>query len=389
MATRVVAIIAAHNEADVIEQVVGDLIAQGVQVYLIDHGSTDGTADRVRALVGRGLIAIEPLDDDGRFRWADILRRKLELAAELDGDWFIHADADELRESPWSGVELGRAFALVDELGYDAVDFAVFNFRPVERGELAAGADLRAAFPFYEAGGAHDRLQVKAWKRTARPVELVSSGGHEARFDGRRVFPIRFILRHYPIRGQAHGERKVFVERRPRFVDEERARGWHVQYDGFEAGARFTWARERLERWNGEHVRVALQLAHRGVGALEEEHARALDAARTERAALERRLADAGGEARRAVTAHEERAAERERELARLRGAAEEFARLRAASDEERARLRGELAAAVADRARIAGECDGAAQRLEALYASRTWRWSSPARLAFEWLARR
>ena len=33
----VVAIIAAYNEADIIGQVVADLIAQGVSVYLLDH----------------------------------------------------------------------------------------------------------------------------------------------------------------------------------------------------------------------------------------------------------------------------------------------------------------------------------------------------------------
>ena len=36
-----------------------------------------------------------------------------------------------------------------------------------------------------------------------------------------------------------HGERKVFQERRNRFLDGERERGWHVQYDGLGEGASF------------------------------------------------------------------------------------------------------------------------------------------------------
>src|SRR6185503_9100294 len=95
-----------------------------------------------------------------------------------------------------------------------------------------------ASFTHWSPARALDKLQVKAWRKTAE-VDLVSTGGHEARFPGRRVFPLRFLLRHYPIRGQAHGERKVFTERRPRFSAEERARGWHVQYDGVEEGASF------------------------------------------------------------------------------------------------------------------------------------------------------
>ena len=40
-----------------------------------------------------------------------------------------------------------------------------------------------------------------------------------ARFPGRKVFPIQFLLRHYPIRSQRHGETKVFTERKPRFLE--------------------------------------------------------------------------------------------------------------------------------------------------------------------------
>ena len=71
---RVVAIVAAYNEADIIEQVVADLIEQNVQVYFLDDGSTDGTAAAVERFVGHGLLAIERLTDGtraaDRFNWA-------------------------------------------------------------------------------------------------------------------------------------------------------------------------------------------------------------------------------------------------------------------------------------------------------------------------------
>jgi len=34
----------AYNEADIISPVIGHLVENGVEVYLLDHGSTDGTA---------------------------------------------------------------------------------------------------------------------------------------------------------------------------------------------------------------------------------------------------------------------------------------------------------------------------------------------------------
>ncbi len=68
----------------------------------------------------------------------------------------------------------------------------------------------------------YDHLQIRCWKKTDR-IDLAATGGHDAHFPSRSVFPLRFILRHYPIRSQAHGERKVFEERQNRFLDCERA----------------------------------------------------------------------------------------------------------------------------------------------------------------------
>src|SRR5687768_10816256 len=114
----VVAIIAAYNEADVIEHVVRDLVDQGIQVYFLDDGSTDGTVAAVAPYVGRGVLEIERLSDpvDGvarPFDWQRILLRKTELASELDAAWFIHHDADEFRESPWPNLSLKAAIEQV------------------------------------------------------------------------------------------------------------------------------------------------------------------------------------------------------------------------------------------------------------------------------------
>ena len=42
------------------------------------------------------------------------------------------------------------------------------------------------------------------------------------------------MLKHFPIRSQAHGERKILRERLPRFSGAERSVGWHAQYDGID-----------------------------------------------------------------------------------------------------------------------------------------------------------
>jgi hypothetical protein len=58
-----------------------------------------------------------------------------------------------------------------------------------------------------------------------------------------------FLLKHYPIRSQQHGERKVFEWRRPRWYAPERAKAMHIQYDGIEMGHNFLGDPEKLSYW--------------------------------------------------------------------------------------------------------------------------------------------
>jgi hypothetical protein len=386
----VVAIIAAYNEADIIEQVVRDLIDQGIQVYLLDDGSTDGTVTAVDKYRGRGLLDVEQLSNavggDARagFDWQRILLRKAQLARQLDANWYIHHDADEFRESPWSHYSLKDAIQQVDALGFNAIDFASLDFWPVHD-RFRTGDDVRKAFTLYSPRASYDRLQIRCWKKTADLVDLSSSGGHDVRFPGRKVFPIRFILRHYPIRGQAHGERKVFEERRKRFRDEERALGWHVQYDGIPEGASFIHDPSTLTPYDPDAVRLALTLRHRDVEALET----SLEDARKAIAQLEGDLARHDEELTRTrseLSAVAAEAATLRRDLesrtTELSAAHAELASQRAQSaglqrglDERMSEIRG-WRAVVEDGTR----------RIDAFERSLSWRWTAPARAAFRLL---
>ena len=237
---RVIAIIAAFNEGDIVSSVIRHLVKGGIDVYLIDNHSTDDTVDQARQWLGQGLIHIESFpnrqpdcDSPERFDWTAILRRKEELARELKANWFIHHDADEIREGPWPGLSLKEAIQRVDSLGFNCIDFRAFNFPPIDNG-FRQGYDPAVHFTFYEPVGEFDLVQLKCWKATGTAVSLVSSAGHNAQFPGRLIFPIRFLLRHYPVRTQEHGIKKVFSERKERFLERERSQGWHIQYDQIE-----------------------------------------------------------------------------------------------------------------------------------------------------------
>lgn len=262
---KVLGLLPTFNEADIIWHTVAALVSEGVDVYLLDNGSTDGTRELLTPWLGKGLVAIERFPEESGYPdrdrdamvWSDILRRCGEVATEINADWYIFTNADEFREAPWPHTMLAKGLRDVEELGYNAVNFELFDFRPVDD-SFEPGEDPRRYLSFYQPPGSYDTLQVKAWQRQATPVDIVTFGGHDLVFAGKRIFPVPFILRHYPIRSSEHGRRKVMNERLPRFAPEERARNWHVQYDCYANGQGFLQDQRTMCQWNPDSVRAEL-----------------------------------------------------------------------------------------------------------------------------------
>ena len=231
---RVVAIISAYNEADIIAAVIDQLIAEDVEVYVIDNWSTDETLAIVQAKAGHGLLGWERWPSDApsnTYNWGELLRRKEELSFALQADWFIHADADEIRRSPWTGIKLRDALYFVESSGYNTIEFTHLLFRPVNN-NYRADLPLEEQFQYFEFGTQPGHFQQnKAWKKQAERVNLVETGGHSVGFAGKKMYPWNFLMMHYPIRSQAHGEQKIFRDRAARWNQAERAAGWHQQYN--------------------------------------------------------------------------------------------------------------------------------------------------------------
>ncbi|MSM38218.1 MAG: glycosyltransferase [Geobacter sp.] len=261
---RIVAIISAYNEEDVIYQVIGDLVQQNIEVYLIDNRSKDRTVEEASRWLGRGLIGFETFppeigsdQESERFVWTDILKRKEQLALELGADWYIHHDADEFRESPFPLVSLYSGIKLADFFGFNAIDFALLNFRPTNN-DFTKEDDVRKQLVSFDWGADFDSLQIKSWKNSGNPVDLTTHGGHSVLFPHRRIFPLKFVLRHYPIRSQLHGMEKVLNNRKMRFVEEERCKGWHLQYDSIDEEYDFLYKPENLHKYHPVFTRLQI-----------------------------------------------------------------------------------------------------------------------------------
>ena len=387
----VVALVAAHNEADVISQVIEDLVVQGISVYLIDDGSTDATVPEASRWLNQGLIEIESRGPADTFDWLSILKRKEELTSELGADWYIHHDADEFRECPWPGMTLLEGIRVVDSLGYNAIDFRLLNFLPTGE-SWTVGSDVREAFQYFKPGDRWDTVQIKAWKRTGAPVDLVSSGGHEAAFEGRRVCPVPFLLRHYPLRGDAHGVRKVFSERISRFSPAERKRGWHVQYDRYLGQSSIIADVGTLTKFDRAATHEALAVSHRDSqwhAAALQEIQKTADELRLELDATERRwqqiLADAKQRLDEARAEGDMVREQLRQSDARLQHEIMDKAATVARLNEEVARTRTE---GIAVRERYESDISDLQRRIAELRDSLSWRLTGPLRAVYRLLFR-
>lgn len=252
---KVAAVIHCYNEMDMLRETVLHLNRQGVDVYLLDNWSNDGTWELARQLQKEGLVAGAQRFPDSPITQFELEKQLLyteQFALALDADWIIHYDADELRYSPWKDVTLRQAISWVDTLGYNALDFTVIDFRFLEKQYYESGSYERSLTHFEFGRRPGHFLQIKAWKNTS-PVSLALSGGHEAQFNGRKIFPLKFLTKHYPLRTIQQAEKKIFQERLPRMQIEKQKKGWHTHYDKYLRAEISAWKPTDLFPWFENH----------------------------------------------------------------------------------------------------------------------------------------
>lgn len=194
---KIVAIMTIRNEALYLPVVLQHLFEQGILVYLIDNDSTDNSLDIARSFMDKNIICIDRIPYNGEYEWEKILIHKEKIAQYTDADWFIHHDADEIREAPKEYLTLAKGIKAVDDLGYNAINFDEFVFVPTSDHESFVGKKFIDEMKFYYFFEPNQYHRINAWKKQTSPVDLRTKGGHQVIFANIKVFTSNFILRHY------------------------------------------------------------------------------------------------------------------------------------------------------------------------------------------------
>ena len=230
---KVLAIIHCYNEIDIVERTMAYLLEQEIDLYMVDNWSTDGCYEKIVEMAKKypNRIFYERFPKGGKtdcYAWYNQMQRTEEISCSMRYDWYMHYDADEIHISPWKELNLREAIYKVDQLGYNTIDNTVIDFKLTEQN---LDACIFAEDAYFEFGNRVDHfMQKKTWKKS-ESVDLKSTGGHIVQIPNNKTFFLNFLNKHYPLRSAEQAERKIFVERKPRFEKEKNERGWHVHYD--------------------------------------------------------------------------------------------------------------------------------------------------------------
>lgn len=234
---RIIGMIFVYNEADIVGSVIEHLLSQGIELVILDNGSTDDSYEISTRYIGKGVLSVERLVTE-RFECGLILETLYEMALKHKPDWTLLSSADEFHESPYPDLTLREAIETEDQQGYNLIQFNNFEFLPTEQDRDSLETDVRKQVKYYTW---NDDCQFHCWK-VCEGITVRDGCGHYPVFPKNakvKVSPTKYVLRHYRIRSYQHGLKKIFVERLPRYPEEERKKGWHVHYDKFGRDEKF------------------------------------------------------------------------------------------------------------------------------------------------------
>lgn len=232
---RIIALLGIRNEALYLRHCLDNLVSQGMDVVVLDNDSTDESVEIARERLGAGVLDIVRHPYPGYYDWEGILRHKTELCLKYDADWFMHCDADEIRQPPARYRTIAEGVQEAQQQGFNAINFDEFVFLPTSAQERYEGTDYPALMRQYYFFEPRPLRRVNLWKSDAGPVDIVTSAGHRADFAGRRVFPTSFTMRHYIALSLEHAVSK-YTRHRVYSEDEIRSRGWHRSRINLDAG---------------------------------------------------------------------------------------------------------------------------------------------------------
>jgi len=205
---KVIGMLPVFNDEDIVEEVIEHLISQGIELVVLDNGSTDDTYKICEKFLDHGILELKQFSTPTFiYHLGIILRMLYDMALTHSPDWIIKNDSDELLESGIQGLTLKDAISKIDSNGYNLIQFDRFDFYMTDNDDESTKS-IKNKLHYYSCYG--DYL-YRAWKYFPG-IRISDAGGHVPTFpDGYKykINPQKFVLRHYPYRSVNQVKKKL------------------------------------------------------------------------------------------------------------------------------------------------------------------------------------
>jgi hypothetical protein len=186
-----------RDEDDIVETVVLNLLAQGIErVVIADNGSVDGTADILERLSRAHPVTVIG-DRLGAHYQAEKITLLARAACRAGAGWIVPFDADELWVAP-----TGTVASWLSACEAEVVQVPVFNHVPTEQDDAGDPDPVRRLrWRKAEPNQLH-KVAFRAHRRAR-----LHQGNHGVSRRGRRQRGLE--IRHFPYRSEAQFLRKI------------------------------------------------------------------------------------------------------------------------------------------------------------------------------------
>lgn len=230
---RACGILFCYNEEHILEYTLPYYLRQGIDLVIFDNESTDSSMRIVEALqkgreqYGGRILEVLMIKTEG-YEWRNILRFACDYMHQKLSryEWILLIDADSFYHSPVEGMTLLEFMDFNKKEHYNILDGTVREFLPTEKDDPAIRSPLERLkyFKIYDAGRQHKIFLYH------RSIDFYTEWGHVCLRDRPRVGIVKFWYHHYPWVSYEHGLKKIFKDRKPRYVERKEFPYLHPQY---------------------------------------------------------------------------------------------------------------------------------------------------------------
>ena len=225
---KLVGMIPVFNEEDIIEEVIKFHLSQGLELVILDNGSTDNSYEICRKYLGNGVLKLERYQSKF-FRGHVIFRILYDIALTTSPDWIVLIASDEFLESGIKDFRFKDAILKANNEGYNLIQFDRFDFFMTDKdNEFAKETRKKLIYYSYQ-----DDFLYRAWKYFPGIIANYTSChypifpvGHQY-----KISPTKLVLRHYIFRTKDQAEKKVKekIMRRPNILKPTKGKKSHYQ----------------------------------------------------------------------------------------------------------------------------------------------------------------